>query len=323
MARRSVLALALVVLVASAGCAGGSIPEAGETTVTAATTGTQSGAETTTASGSSAQTYTVTVTEVVDGDTLDVQYANGTLDTVRLIGVDTPETYGETSPGEFEGIPDTDAGHAWLSDWGHRASDYVRSVVEGETVTLVLDEAGDTRGYYGRLLAYVRVNSSYQLNYVLVADGYARVYDSEFAQRERFYDAEAAAQASDVGLWGFRESTTTSTASGGVEVVGVHADAAGTESENLNDEYVVLENTGSDAVSVGGWTVTDAAGHEYVVPAGFELAAGARVTLHTGRGTDTGSELYWGRDSPVWNNGGDTVTVRDSSGDVVDEETYA
>ena len=34
----------------------------------------------------------VTVTDVVDGDTLDIRYENGSTDTVRLLWIDTPET---------------------------------------------------------------------------------------------------------------------------------------------------------------------------------------------------------------------------------------
>jgi competence protein ComEC len=102
----------------------------------------------------------------------------------------------------------------------------------------------------------------------------------------------------------------------------VHADAAGTEADNLNDEYVVFENTGGSSLDIGGWTVADAAGHSYTVPAGVTVAPGATITLHTGSGTDTDTDLYWGSDQPVWNNGGDTVTVRDDDGTVVIQERY-
>jgi len=52
------------------------------------------------------------------------------------------------------------------------------------------------------------------------------------------------------------------------------------------------------------------------------IIAGAQVTLHTGSGSDTGSDLYWGYGSAVWNNGGDTVTVTTNTGEVVIEESY-
>ncbi len=102
----------------------------------------------------------------------------------------------------------------------------------------------------------------------------------------------------------------------------IHADAAGDDRDNLTDEYVVFRNSGETALALGGWTVTDAAGKTYTVPEGYTLAAGATVTLHTGSGTDTETDLYWGAGSPVWNNDGDTVTVRTDNGTIVRTETY-
>lgn len=122
-------------------------------------------------------------------------------------------------------------------------------------------------------------------------------------------------------------TTTTTVADGGttpgaLAVADVHADAAGTEAENLNDEYIVLENTGDQPVAIGGWTVTDAAGTTYTFPANFTLDAGATVTLHTGHGTDTTTDLYWNRTTPVWNNDGDTIIVTTDTGTEVLQETY-
>lgn len=97
----------------------------------------------------------------------------------------------------------------------------------------------------------------------------------------------------------------------------------GDESQNLNDEYLVFENTGETTLDLGGWTVADAASHEYTFPEDFELEAGATVTLHTGRGADTESDLYWGSDSGVWDNGGDTIIVRDEQGERVLIEEYS
>jgi micrococcal nuclease len=66
----------------------------------------------------SASSETVTVVEVVDGDTIDIRYSSGSKGTVRLIGVDTPEVFEETDPAEFEGMPDTQEGREWLRSIG-------------------------------------------------------------------------------------------------------------------------------------------------------------------------------------------------------------
>jgi len=49
-------------------------------------------------------------------------------------------------------------------------------------------------------------------------------------------------------------------------------------------------------------------------------------TLYTGTGTNTNSALYWGRTSgnyaAIWNNGGDTLFLRDSNGNLVLSQSY-
>ena len=109
---------------------------------------------------------------------------------------------------------------------------------------------------------------------------------------------------------------------GDIAVQSVHADAAGDEYDNLNDEYVVFENPGSGTLDLTGYAVEDEAGHHYDFPDGAALDAGATVTLHTGSGTDTDTDRYWGSSSPIWNNAGDTVYVFDDSGTQVVAHTY-
>ncbi|MFC7326087.1 lamin tail domain-containing protein [Halorubrum rutilum] len=117
--------------------------------------------------------------------------------------------------------------------------------------------------------------------------------------------------------------TDETTAEAALTVAEIHADAAGDDRDNLNDEYVVFENTGNETLDLSGWTIEDEAGQRYTIPEGFELAAGESVTLHTGSGTSTTTELYWGSGSPIWNNDGDTVIVSTPNGERVLEETYS
>jgi hypothetical protein len=98
-------------------------------------------------------------------------------------------------------------------------------------------------------------------------------------------------------------------------------DAPGNDNDNLNEEYVCLENRGASAADMTGWHIRDAANYTYTFPA-FTLAAGAPVRLHSGSGTDTATELYWGRGQAVWNNGGDTVYLYDAGWALVDQYTY-
>jgi competence protein ComEC len=113
------------------------------------------------------------------------------------------------------------------------------------------------------------------------------------------------------------------TAGGEPALVEVNADAEGNDHENLNDEYVVLENAGDDPLNLSGWTLRDEAGHEYTFPDGAALDPGDRVTVRTGSGTDADSDRYWGRSRAVWNNDGDTVIVTTPAGERAIEESYS
>ena len=147
-----------------------------------------------------ADRYDATVVSVTDGDTVDVRMADGSTDTVRLLGVDTPEVHGPTDPTEFEGVPNTTAARACLRAVGENATEFTAGIVADRAVTLELDSVADRRGGYDRLLAYVYQGETH-LNERLLEEGYARVYVTEFTQLERFRDAASTARAADRGVW--------------------------------------------------------------------------------------------------------------------------
>ena len=97
--------------------------------------------------------------------------------------------------------------------------------------------------------------------------------------------------------------------------------APGNDLYDLNGEYVCFENYGSERVDLIGWHVRDETTKTYTFPE-LQLAPKASVRLHTGSGTDTTSDLYWGRSNPVWNNDGDTVYLHDALGRPVDRYSY-
>jgi Lamin Tail Domain len=82
---------------------------------------------------------------------------------------------------------------------------------------------------------------------------------------------------------------------------------------SLNAEYVTLKNIGTTARYLTGWTVEDAQSHVYTFGT-FRLAAGQKVRIHTGRGTNTSTDLYWGRGWYVWNNTGDKAKLHNAAG---------
>jgi len=200
---RLVALVGVILLVTLAGCTGSPVdgPATSEEPNTEPT-------GTTTIDAVDGESVTVTVTRVIDGDTMEIEYANGTEETVRLLGVDTPETtLSRVSPDEFAGIPDTTAGRDHLFNWGERATTLAEDKLEGTQVQMIFDPDSDRRGYFGRLLVYLYVDGE-NFNERLLAEGYARMYDSQFSLREEFAALEQEAQASGVGLWDFQDSDT-------------------------------------------------------------------------------------------------------------------
>ncbi len=85
----------------------------------------------------------------------------------------------------------------------------------------------------------------------------------------------------------------------------------------LNAEYIVVTNFSKKTQVVTGWSVGDTSGHRYVFLR-FSLKAGKNVKLHTGKGKNTATDLYWGQENYVWNNTRDTATLRNVKKAAVD-----
>lgn len=115
------------------------------------------------------------------------------------------------------------------------------------------------------------------------------------------------------------ETTEPPPGAGNVVITRIEYDpAVGTDAEG---EYVELKNTGAGAADLTDWTLRDEADTVYTFPA-FTLNAQATVRVWVKSGTNDATNLYWGRSSAVWNNGGDTATLRNAEGIDVDSCTY-
>jgi micrococcal nuclease len=120
-----------------------------------------------------------------DGDTIVVDM-NGTDETVRFIGVDTPETHKPNSP---------------VQCYGPEASVYTKKRIGTSRVRLVADRLTTNRDRYDRLLRYVVLEDGTYLNKELIEKGYAFAYDFPFARNQEFHDAMDATRADKKGLW--------------------------------------------------------------------------------------------------------------------------
>lgn len=106
-----------------------------------------------------------------------------------------------------------------------------------------------------------------------------------------------------------------------IRISAVRFNAPGDDRENLNGEWVRLTNTGEGPVLVAGWTLSDASGTDpYIFPAIVILPAES-VTVYVGSGTMNGTALFMGRTNPVFGNSGDMATLKDGTGNIIDQRS--
>ena len=125
------------------------------------------------------------VVEVVDGDTFKV--SDGAVQkTVRMIGMDTPETKDPRKPIQY---------------YGKEASDYSKDLLLHRHVNLKKDISETDK--YGRILRYVYLGDGTFVNEQLVRQGYAHAstFPPDVKYADLFTEAERDARANKRGLW--------------------------------------------------------------------------------------------------------------------------
>lgn len=130
---------------------------------------------------------TVNVIRVVDGDTIIVD-SDGKPETIRLIGINTPESVDPRRP---------------VQCFGKEASMRAKELLGQSYVTVTPDPTQDTHDKYGRTLAYIFMPDGTNFNLKMISDGYAYeyTYHSAYQYQKEFKAAEADAKANNRGLW--------------------------------------------------------------------------------------------------------------------------
>lgn len=129
----------------------------------------------------------IMVTEVVDGDTIKLE----TGETVRMVGIDTPETVDPRRP---------------VGCFGKEASNETKALLTNKRVILQKDITDKDK--YGRILRLVYLSlddgSMLFINDYLVREGFAKnyKYPPDIKFEERFKKAEDEARRNKKGMWG-------------------------------------------------------------------------------------------------------------------------
>lgn len=289
------------------------------------------------------------VINVVDGDTIKVRI-DGETQTVRYIGIDTPETKHPNKPVEWMGPEATEAN---------------KELVAGKEVWLVKDVSETDQ--YGRLLRYVYLADGTFVNAELVKQGYAQAstYPPDVEHSELFAELQSEARENERGLWGATPTptntpttlppTATSTrptntpapptpvpteppptdastnppptatsppaaAPGEVTISYIFYDGVVKRVES--DEYAVIKNVGGSSVNLSGWRLNAGnPGQDFWFP-NFELQPGQECRVYTNENHPESCGFSFGSGQALWNNGGDCGHLYDNNGAEVSSYCY-
>jgi micrococcal nuclease len=127
------------------------------------------------------------VVDIVDGDTVKVRL-DGVTETIRMIGVNTPETVDPRRPVEC---------------FGKEASQKAQELLEGKRVALEADVTQGDRDKYNRLLRFVFLEDGTNFGERMIREGYAYeyTYKKPYVYQELYREAQTFAQEHKNGLW--------------------------------------------------------------------------------------------------------------------------
>ncbi len=127
------------------------------------------------------------VIKVVDGDTVTVE-TNGVRETIRIIGINTPETVDPRKPVEC---------------FGQEASSRAHILLDNQTVTLEADTTQGERDKYERLLRYVFLSNGSDFGKQMISEGYAYeyTYSAPYKYQQDYKTSQSDAENAKRGLW--------------------------------------------------------------------------------------------------------------------------
>ncbi|NNU89738.1 thermonuclease family protein [Anoxybacillus sp. CHMUD] len=131
------------------------------------------------------KTFVTTVEYVVDGDTVKIK-KDGEIVTVRLLNIDTPETYREKQA------------------YGEEAKQFAKDVLLHKKVTVELSAKEQPYDRYGRLLAYIWLEDGTLYQEKIVQEGFARVayvFEPDTKYAKKLYKVQEKAKKAKKRIW--------------------------------------------------------------------------------------------------------------------------
>ncbi len=135
------------------------------------------------------------VVKVIDGDTIKVKI-NNKIETIRILGLNTPETVDPRKPVQCFGI---------------EASNKAKELLTNKEIQLIKDPTQNNRGKYNRLIRYVILKDGTNYSKLMIENGYGHeyTYNTPYKLQQEFKQAEKKARTEKKGLWANNACTNT------------------------------------------------------------------------------------------------------------------
>jgi endonuclease YncB( thermonuclease family) len=180
---------------------------------------------------------------------------------------------------------------------GERGYDEAKNFLSQlENKTIEIDQIATDK--YGRTLARLYVPE--YINLEIVKQGHATKFLVEEKETGEFARAEELAIRTEKGIW--KKSKYFSCVDSTLDP---------------QKEIVLLKNN-CRVINIENWKVVDESRKEYIFPE----RSFSELNLHTFKGSDNETDLFWQRSDNVWNNDRDTLYLFDEKNDIIHFESY-
>jgi micrococcal nuclease len=167
---------------------------------------------------------------------------------------------------------------------------------EFENKTVELEITGTDK--YKRTLA--RIYSPEYINLNLVEQGLASKFLVQESELREFSKAEESAIKSSLGIW----------------VKSPYFGCFDSEIDKINEEVLLINNCLE--LDINGWILKDESRKIYT----FNNIKLEKVILHSGKGIDNLTDIFWQSGTDIWNNNRDSLYLFDSNGGIAEYESY-
>ncbi|GIF06559.1 lamin tail domain-containing protein [Actinoplanes siamensis] len=250
--------------------------------------------------------WTGTVAWVPDGDTLLVSVAGKRARSIRVIGVQAMEQYA------YSPRPARRRGECHALEATARVEQLVKAG-KGVVRLTAQHASSSSRGRPLRSVAVKIKGRWLDIGQDLVRSGFVLglSFPGETAWDSVYAVASADAALAHRRIWD-DDYCGAGPARGARLTVSANSDPDGTDTLDLNGEWIRIGNPGSRTVDVSGWWVRDSGLRRYTFKRGTVVPAGGRIYVHVGKGRDTATDKYWGLTAPILTN---VDPVRPGAGD--------